>query len=223
MADDASSGGAAPPLDKAADRIRETSKWLIATFAAVGGALIAGSQLSSIGSLAPANWMRFAIAAAGVLIAILGVAWAIAAAVRVSVAGSVNLAGLAALPQGDAVRTRLEEDEALMAGYRSLGALATDYAEAVARRKQTYDAYIADRSQPVSDPSKLEDAKTAAANATFLSQTVQNVLSVGSFEAVATEFKKSRRDLFVGAAAAAAGILAFAAAANPADKGQQVQ
>lgn len=51
------------------------------------------------------------------------------------------------------------------------------HAEAVARRKQAYDAYIADRSRLVSDPSKLEDAQTADANAAFLSQTVKRAFS----------------------------------------------
>ena len=40
----------APP-DRPSDRIRDAGKWLIGASAAVGAALIAGSQLSDIGSL----------------------------------------------------------------------------------------------------------------------------------------------------------------------------
>jgi len=42
---------ATDPFERANDRIRGAAKWLIASSAAVGAALIAGSQLSSVGKL----------------------------------------------------------------------------------------------------------------------------------------------------------------------------
>ena len=211
MADESAPGGTAPPLSNAADRLRDTSKWLIGAFAAVGGALIAGSQLSSIGSLAPGNWLRFALAAIGVLVALVGIAWAIAAAVKVAAAGSVNLRKLAALPRADRVRARVEDDDVLMSGYGSVTALANEYSKAISERKAAYDAYLRDKT-------KLDEAQATDANAAFISQTVQSVLEVASFEAVASEFANSRRQLFFGAALAALGVILFVAAANPADK-----
>jgi hypothetical protein len=38
-------------LDAQGDKIREAAKWVVGSFAAVGAALIAGSQLSSIGKI----------------------------------------------------------------------------------------------------------------------------------------------------------------------------
>jgi hypothetical protein len=210
----------APPLAKAADRLRETSKWLITVFAGVGGALIAGSQLSNIGHLAPNNVVRFLLAAAGVILALVGVAWAIGAAVKVQTAGSVDLRGLANLLPTDSVRARLERDDVLMSRYGSLTQLADAYAEAVAERQTAYEAYNDDRKDTTkaNDPAKLVALKAAQGQAAFVSQTVQDVLEVGSFERIADTFRRARPHLFGGAAAAAIGIVAFAAAANPADK-----
>jgi hypothetical protein len=210
MAEDSSSGGIGQVLTKAADRLRETTKWLIAAFAAIGGVLIAGSQLSSIGSLAPGDWLRFVIAAAGLLLALAGVAFAIDAAVGVFAAGSVSLGGLATRPPDDGVRQRIDGDRVLLGGRDGLGELVADYEAAVAQRTDAYEAYLADES-------KLGHAKTTHANAAAVAQTVQDALAVASYEDVVRSFKNARSRLFAGAIVAALGVLAFAAAANPPD------
>jgi hypothetical protein len=71
-----------------ADRIRTTAKWLIATFGAVGGVLIAGLQLSDIGDLPEEDRL---LPTAGAIVGVLGVVIAVAAAGSVLVAGRVNL------------------------------------------------------------------------------------------------------------------------------------
>jgi len=58
-------------LQGAADRIRETAKWLTVSLAAVGGVLVAGSQLSDIGALEPGT-DRFTAAIVGAAIAAFG-------------------------------------------------------------------------------------------------------------------------------------------------------
>ena len=68
--------------DIANERIREAAKWLIGAFAAVGAALIAGSQLSSIGKLRGCfeltlECSRLWIALLGGAIGLAGVVWAI--------------------------------------------------------------------------------------------------------------------------------------------------
>lgn len=40
-------------LETAGDRVRDTAKWLVTTFAAIAAVLVAGSELSTIGSLEP--------------------------------------------------------------------------------------------------------------------------------------------------------------------------
>ena len=51
------------PILSAIDRTRETAKWLIASFAAVGAALVAGSQISSLGSATGGRLVAAAIGA----------------------------------------------------------------------------------------------------------------------------------------------------------------
>jgi hypothetical protein len=208
---DAAGGGAAPSLKDAANRLRDTSKWLIGVFAAVGGVLIAGTQLASIGSLIPGDWLRFAIAVVGLLVAISGAAWVIAAALNVATAGSVSLTGLASRPSNDSVRTRLEGDQALMGTYGDLGALDRRYTDALRKRREAYEAYQIDDA----DADKLAASQRAHDDLEFVGQTVGNVLDVASFEDVANTFKHARGSLLGGALLAALGVAVFVAAANP--------
>jgi hypothetical protein len=73
---------AAERVDAQGNQIREAAKWLVGSFAAVGAALIAGSQLSSIGRLpvcAPTSIVcgRLWIAVIGAVAALVGVVWAV--------------------------------------------------------------------------------------------------------------------------------------------------
>jgi hypothetical protein len=207
VADEESSSGGSG-LSKAADRLRETTKWLIAAFAAIGATLVAGSQLSNVGSLIPGHEVRFAIAIVGVLVAFVGVALAIYYALNVAVAGSVSLGELARRNATDPLKNRIETDPALMAGNPSLATLNSDYVAAMTARKQRYAAYLA-------DDTLLDQAKMADAHARFASDTVQSILEVANFGDVAQAFKTARGPLFLGAVIAALGVVVFAAAANP--------
>ncbi|MFD3539619.1 pentapeptide repeat-containing protein [Streptomyces sp. NPDC058662] len=69
-------------LWNANDKIRSAAKWLIASSAAVGAALLAGSQLSNIGKLAPSEG-RFWWAIAGSVVGLVAVLIAIWLATRI--------------------------------------------------------------------------------------------------------------------------------------------
>src|SRR5258708_6333677 len=49
----------------ATDNLRTSTRWLLTAAAAAGAALIAGLQLTSIGSLGPSDWPRLTAAAVG--------------------------------------------------------------------------------------------------------------------------------------------------------------
>jgi hypothetical protein len=88
------------PLAAANQRIRDTAKWLVASAAAIGAALIAGSQLSSIGRLElgwPASeaTARLWVATAGALVGLTAVVFAITAALRVLLPVQVLITDLA--------------------------------------------------------------------------------------------------------------------------------
>ena len=61
---------ATDPLGNASDRIRESTKWLVAAFAAVGAILAAGLQLASVGRLSYHQPGRLFLAIGGALLAV---------------------------------------------------------------------------------------------------------------------------------------------------------
>jgi hypothetical protein len=62
-------------LNESRELVRGAAKWLIAGLGAIGAVLVAGSQLSSIGRLSPSD-ARFWIALLGVALGLLSVMWA---------------------------------------------------------------------------------------------------------------------------------------------------
>ncbi len=200
-------------LGAAADRIRETAKWLITTFAAVAGVLVAGSQLSDIGHL---SWWRFVLALLAVLVGLIGVAYAINEAAKVLTAGRVSLGELAD-PNNTAtaaLRTRVNGDPALLGGYANVADLSNEYTAAQLKSKQVYDEYYKD----VDNEPNRKATDVADAQVTRADNAVQRLLSVASFEALSATFNSARRQIFFGALVAAVGIVSFAAAAHPKEK-----
>ena len=62
-------------LSAARDLVRSAAKWFIAGLGAIGAVLVAGSQLSSVGSL-PADSLRFWVAIGGVVLGLVAILWA---------------------------------------------------------------------------------------------------------------------------------------------------
>lgn len=100
---------AANPFQSSSDKIREAGKWLVAAVAAVGAAVIAGSQLSDIGSLpicrpTGTTWSqewtscaRLPIAVAASAVALVSIAYVLWAAARLLVPVGTPLDHLAEL------------------------------------------------------------------------------------------------------------------------------
>ena len=70
----------APSYAAATDKLRDAAKWLLAAAAAVGGVLVAGLQLGSLGDLDLHQWGRLALALTGLILALIGVGMVIARA-----------------------------------------------------------------------------------------------------------------------------------------------
>jgi hypothetical protein len=123
----------ADDLAATSDRIRETAKWLVATFGAVAGALIVGLQLSDIGDLEGADRVVASIAAAGALVAVIVI---IALATLVLARGRVPLGELSS--EGGKKYKRLREalnrNRSLYAGFESVSKL-VDKVEAEWRKQ----------------------------------------------------------------------------------------
>jgi hypothetical protein len=203
-------------LGAAADRIRETVKWLITAFAGVGAALIAGSQLASVGKL---DGGRLAFAILCVVVGLCALAYAIAVAAGVMTASRISLGDLADTNKTDldAVRIRVNGDPALLAGFASVTAMDVEYAAALAQRKTDFNAHYGD----VHDQGKALTAQLSDAKAVAAGQAVQRLLNVASFYTLSDAFNGARPKMFGGALVAALAIVGFAWAAHPPDEKKQ--
>ena len=94
-------------LSSSARRLQDQAKWLVGIFGAVGAVIVAGSQLSSIGSLDAAEKVevfgadlsRLHVALAGLALALTGTAVAILLAIRVQTSAHVSLMELVDYPK----------------------------------------------------------------------------------------------------------------------------
>ncbi|BFU46308.1 pentapeptide repeat-containing protein [Krasilnikovia sp. MM14-A1004] len=189
------------PLAAANQRIRDTAKWLIASSAAVGAALIAGSQVSAIGRLA-AGSPRFWAAGAGVLLGLGAVIFAIWSAVRVLLPVQVLISDLA-----ENWARPAPEFRAVVAFFRRRpkflqGAASPD--DLIGRRADL----VAKLGEPDPDPRVREGIAA-------LDRRIEAVEDVANHEALKASFARCLRQLLVAAVLAAAGIVTYAWAANP--------
>lgn len=111
-------------FDEREEKIREAAKWLIASFAAVGAALIAGSQLSSIGRLPLCvDWSmdcaRLWVALLGTVASLVGVVLAIWIGVTLLVPDPAPVHALKGEWQGKDpyLRTYFTENRSLLQGF----------------------------------------------------------------------------------------------------------
>jgi hypothetical protein len=169
-----------PPAEAETDRIRETAKWLITTFAAVGGVLVAGSQLSSplsLGAIATDTehrWLRDKLEADGVL-----------------------------LPGGD-----------VGAFYAAYSQAQRDQRETFARLQENLRAYPGTPPHGSARDELFRLVRAADSNAQTQSAIARSVRARVALLRVSAAFREAKRWLSWLTAAAAAGIVVFAAAAN---------
>lgn len=112
----------ADAIQVAIDRYRDLAKYLIGIFAAVGALLVAGTQLSSIGSL---SWRhdseRLIACVLGLAAALLAVFWVMRRAVDVLRPVDLSLESIA---EDRYLCTEIERRQALLAGAQSVSTLA---------------------------------------------------------------------------------------------------
>lgn len=208
MADEGANTGEAG-VKAASDRIREAAKWLTITLGTVGALLLAGTSLSSIGSLEP--WSaRFIIALVGGAVAAVGAVVVLVASVKTATTPIITLSELAGdtPPEGTASVLR---DPLLLGDYDDVKALARAYDDETTARRAAIDDY---KAHPDDD-----DKKTIAfrkqAKATEVGVLVSRMLAMSSFEHLKWRWKRSLQQVLVGGVAAGVGVVMFVWAANP--------
>ena len=194
----------------AADRIRETAKWLTISLAALGGVLIAGSQLSDIGELQPFS-SRFVVAVLGGGIAAAGAVTILAFAIWVATTPAVSLKKLATNPPAGLGDTLT--DPRFLDGKNSVTELDGAYTAAL----DTRNAAFAALRQQDNDANRIA-AAAADAELVSLSDTVSSLLEVVTYMRLAYRWRRAGAALLACGVLAAGGIGAFSWAAHPPDK-----
>lgn len=202
------------PYGAVSDKIRDAAKWLIAAAAAVGAAMIAGSQLSSIGELDLGE--RFAGAVAGAVVALAAVTYVLWQSVRVLVPVAVSLQELERIWNDPKPRADVQalKDTHSLASFDSPGELQKAAAEAwtdVERARSDLGKAPDKAAQELAER-RLEEAQTSYRE---LDDSRYAVQGYAAYELLRANFDTLLGKLLVAAVVGASGITVFAWAANP--------
>jgi hypothetical protein len=190
-------------LSEARERIRTTAQWMMVTFGAVAGVLVAGLQLTSlqdtVGDARTDALWGYGLAVGGTLLAIL------AAAITLT-AGRRSLHNLSGTGGRLTLRKRLNDMTDLRAGFDSVADLVRRTNDAIRARAQ---AWLTLRADPENAEKKkaFDDAKAEAA---VLVPLADRVTDVASFEHIRRTWAVCRVFVVGGAMVAAVGVAIFA-------------
>jgi hypothetical protein len=207
-------------VDAQGNQIREAAKWLIGSFAAVGGALIAGSQLSSIGKLpvcAPSSTdcARLWIAGGGAVVALLGVMWAVWTGVALLAPSRLQVSDLKLKwKRKEPIYEYFNANPGQLQGFRNLEDPEATQTAASKRYDDLHARVL--RAQGASRDKIVEEMEEAAEELRVVIRRVDDVVTIANHVEYVHFFRGSAlRRLIAGAGAAAIGIVAFTWAANP--------
>ena len=193
----------------AADRIRETAKWLTVSLATLGAVLIAGSQLSDIGKLQPSS-SRFVVAVVGGAIAATAAVTILALAIWVATTPAASLKQLASNPPaglGDILT-----DQRFLDGMNTVKELDAAYTAALTARNRAFATL-----KQQDNEANRKAAAASDADMVSISYTVSSLLDVVSYMRLAYRWRRAGAALLACGVLAAAGIGVYAWAANPPD------
>jgi Pentapeptide repeats (8 copies) len=186
---------------KAAESIRETAKWLVAIFGAIAGVLIAGTQLSSLGSI-EGEPLRLGLGLGSAFLALFGVTLSVWFLLSVMLPSSATLS--------DSNDFDERHQEAFRGYATSRGELREKYLDALRNRRDNLEGNWV-------FPPTVSDLE--ALNAMRLSKdiggAVDATVALRAYDNLENRMKSNSRYIIGGGAIAAAAIVIFAWAANP--------
>jgi hypothetical protein len=195
-------------LASAADRIRDSAKWLLAAFGAAGAAVVAGVSLSDLGDVDGRDlWW----AACAVVVALIGVAIAIVAAGSVVTRSFVTLRDVVDHEAKGHVRHL--QDPILLQGFSTVKDLADAYESALKRYREAAVAHA--ESAATGDQAKVDatelQALAALEEARVYSPVATALQERHSYLQVREAYQRSRLWMAAGAVLAIVGLVAFVA------------
>lgn len=213
MPNDASS---AASYATATDNLRTAARWLLTAAAAAGAVLVAGVQLTSIGSLGPGDWPRLLAAAGGLAVGLGAVGYMILQASLLLTNQWITLADL----ELDQFRRQLR-NSGRRRDKRRVAEIDHIYLEVQSCREEFYgsvaesvsDLYqrLAQANKEARESPSPEHARAAA----DVKAAVETIVAAANYSYTRAEFAALRRSLALAWAVFIAGIVVFAYTANP--------
>ncbi len=207
-------------VEAQSNQIRDAAKWLVASFAAVGAALIAGSQLSSIGKLPicrpdSVECARLWIAAAGGTAALGGVMAAIWVGVLLLAPERRQVSDFKRdWQEGDPAFEYFEANPDQLQGFN-------DFVDLETKQAAAYKSFDDLAAQARADQDEIDQDLQADIDGAYESlldvlKRRDDVVTIGNFVTYVHFFRRRALPRMMTAAViSAAGIIAFSWAANP--------
>ena len=200
----------------ATDNLRTATRWLLTAAAAAGAAMVAGLQLTSIGSLGAGDWPRLVSAAAGLAGALGAVGYMVFRTSLLLTDEWITLAHLE-LSQfkqrlhSSGHRRDKKRAEAIDRIYEELNVYRDELYGNVAESISDLYSRLIQANDAARERPSLAQAQTAAALRSAVDTTVQ----AANYSYTRSDFAALRKDLARAAAVFVAGVVLFAYAANP--------
>ncbi len=169
-------------LDAAADKLRDSAKWLIASFGAIGAALATGIQFSSLGALG--GW-DLVVALIGSALVLAGVALAIYSVADVLAPAGRTLTDIAGASNEDAARKFFQENPELLQAFKTVGDLKTAF-------DRDYELYVSTFAAWHRDPTAASTKKLRLVQqlGAPTAEIATNVISWANYQTLQADYRK---------------------------------
>jgi hypothetical protein len=218
-------------FQSAADKLRETSKWLVAAFGALGAALITSLSLSDLQGLTGSD---LALAIIGFALGLLGACVAIAATARVL---KTTTASVQEVVKDESAKQLVDANASVLGGFSSIDKLVTVYTDAQKDRVDSYLALLGNGEDELGTSQKVDTSDQAERSGLapqvgeldprqkfkydrarktllFTSPIVERVLGFVAFDRLRRKFDEALRAVGFGVFIAGIGVGLFAYFSN---------
>lgn len=199
----------ADQYSEAIAELRSAAKWLIASFGAVGAALIAGVQLSQLSHVHHEHLWE---AVGAIIVALAGVALAIYSASNVLIPGAATISLVAKSDEFKQTQEFVESDPSILK-HTATGL--NQFAENCTTALEAADTAYANLEDAPDDPALQTAYRRAERHRKRLELVEVNLLGLAVFLRIRDRFSQARRKLLIGALLATGGALVFVYYANP--------
>lgn len=195
------------PLTEPTDKVRETAKWLIGVFGAIGALIVARIQLSDLGTLSGADlWSAlFAIA-----LAVLGICLATSGVANLLLPRQRTVRELMQAPHADPGIIFFRENPEAIRGYNSLGALFDAWQQDLTAYKTAFQAWRINPTAHHRNRLRLTGERLRP-----LEVAVRSALQIATYQSLRADYRRMLQNrLFPGIILTAAGIVWFSIASS---------